>query len=295
MNIGEKIRRLRLSKLMTQADLAGDCITRNMLCSIERGAALPSLPTAVYLAGRLGVPVGFLLAEESEEFAYRKMMEFPNVKRAFSAEDFEGALALLNVSFPDTGDDEIALLRAEAEYGNAKKVFEEGHFRRAAAAFDRAMEAAERTVYDTASMRACTAVYFQYLGGISPTLSSEVLSEDEVEGARALGDAFCEYCMALDALEHGRDGEVGAYLARNGQSLYAARIAVLELMKKEDYQAAQRALEALLDHPALTVGGLLYEVFGDMEFCCRQNDDYKRAYEFSASRMNLLERLLEEA
>lgn len=295
MNIGEKIRRLRLSKLMTQAELAGDCITRNMLCCIERGAALPSLPTAVYLAGRLGVPVGFLLAEESEEFTYRKMMEFPNVKRAFLAEDYAGALALLNASFPGHEDDEIALLRAEAEYGNAKRIFGEGHFRRAAAAFDRALEAAKKTMYDTASMRACIAVYFQYLGGISPTLSSEVLSESEVEGARALGDDFCEYCMALDALEHGRSGEVGAYLSRNERSLYAARIAALELMKKEDYRAAQGALETLLDHPALTVGGLLYEAFGDMELCCRKNDDYKRAYEFSASRMNLLERLLEEA
>ena len=37
MNIGKRIRQLRLSKLMTQADLAGDQITRNMLCNIERG------------------------------------------------------------------------------------------------------------------------------------------------------------------------------------------------------------------------------------------------------------------
>ena len=63
MNVGEKIRNLRLEKLMTQADLAGDQITRNMLCTIERGAALPSLPTACYIAGRLSVPVGYLLAE----------------------------------------------------------------------------------------------------------------------------------------------------------------------------------------------------------------------------------------
>lgn len=295
MNIGEKIRRLRLSKLMTQADLAGDCITRNMLCSIERGAALPSLPTAVYLAGRLGVPVGFLLAEEGEEFPYRKMTEFPNVKRAFASGDFEGALALLNASFQNEKDDETSLLRAEAEYGSARRAFEEGHFRRAAAAFDRAMEAAGETVYDTAWMRARTAVYFRYLGGVSPTLISETLSEEEVESARAMGDEFCEYCMALDALECGRDGEVSAYLARSGQSLYAARINALTLMKKEEYGEAQKALEALLDHPALSLGGLLYEVFGDMEVCCRKNDDYKRAYEFSSSRMNLLERLLEEA
>ena len=43
MNIGEKIKRLRTAKLMTQADLVGDVITRNMLSQIENGVANPSL------------------------------------------------------------------------------------------------------------------------------------------------------------------------------------------------------------------------------------------------------------
>ena len=62
MNIGEKIRDLRVSKLMTQAELAGSQITRNMLSCIENGNASPSLSTIIYIAGRLNVPVGFLLA-----------------------------------------------------------------------------------------------------------------------------------------------------------------------------------------------------------------------------------------
>ena len=64
MNIGERIRELRISKLMTQADLAGDRITRNMLSCIENGSANPSLSTIVYIAGRLGVPAGCLLNKE---------------------------------------------------------------------------------------------------------------------------------------------------------------------------------------------------------------------------------------
>ena len=39
MEIGEKIKRLRSAKLMTQAELAGDHITRNMLSCIENGVA----------------------------------------------------------------------------------------------------------------------------------------------------------------------------------------------------------------------------------------------------------------
>ena len=41
--IGEKIKALRISKRMTQSELAGDQITRNMLSLIENGSALPSL------------------------------------------------------------------------------------------------------------------------------------------------------------------------------------------------------------------------------------------------------------
>ena len=295
MNIGKRIRQLRLSKLMTQADLAGDQITRNMLCNIERGTALPSLPTAMYLAGRLGVPVGLLLAEEGGEFPYRKMIEMPNIRRAFAAGDFTGCLSLLHSSFPAERDDELSLLCAEAEFGAARNAFDEGRFRRAAAAFDRGVTAAGQTVYDTDSLRARTAVYFRYLSGVSPTLSSDILPENEVAGARAFGDEFCEYFMALDALENGRDGEVAAYLTRQEKSLYAARIRALILMKKEEYQEAEEALEALLARPELSVGALLYEIFGDLDLCCRKNDDYKRAYEFADSRMGLLERLLEES
>lgn len=295
MNIGKRIRQLRLSKLMTQADLAGDQITRNMLCNIERGTALPSLPTAMYLAGRLGVPVGLLLAEEGGEFPYRKMIEMPNIRRAFAAGDFTGCLSLLHSSFPAERDDELSLLCAEAEFGAARNAFEEGRFRRAAAAFDRGVTAAGQTVYDTDFLRARTAVYFRYLSGVSPTLSSDILPENEVAGARAFGDEFCEYFMALDALENGRDGEVAAYLTRQEKSLYAARIRALILMKKEEYQEAEEALEALLARPELSVGALLYEIFGDLDLCCRKNDDYKRAYEFAGSRMGLLERLLEES
>ena len=67
MQIGEKIKSLRQSKLMTQSELAGTQITRNMLSTIEHGTALPSLPTALYLAERLNVPVGYLLAEGEDE------------------------------------------------------------------------------------------------------------------------------------------------------------------------------------------------------------------------------------
>ncbi|MBR6727181.1 MAG: helix-turn-helix transcriptional regulator, partial [Clostridia bacterium] len=128
MNIGQKIKQLRLSKLMTQSDLAGDHITRNMLSSIEHGSALPSLPTAMYIAERLNVPVGYLLSEGEDEFIYRKMASIANIRRAFASRDFAGCLSLL-ASFGGESDDELALLRAECEYGIGVNAFENGRLR----------------------------------------------------------------------------------------------------------------------------------------------------------------------
>ena len=53
MTIGEKIKILRAERAMTQSELAGDHITRNMLSLIESGSAQPSLATILYLASKM--------------------------------------------------------------------------------------------------------------------------------------------------------------------------------------------------------------------------------------------------
>ena len=278
---------------MTQSDLAGDHITRNMLSSIEHGTALPSLPTAMYIAERLNVPVGYLLSQGEDEFIYRKMANIANIRRAFGAGDFAGCLSLL-ASFGSETDDELSLIRAECEYGVGLTAFEGGRLRLAVAAFDRALTAAASTLFDTAWLRARVAVCFRYLMGLSSTLGSDVLDAEEIENARALGDVQVEYVMACEGLEQGHTEAADAFIARHPQSLYGQRLSALLLMRAGDYPAAQAALERLLSKDDLTLGVLLYEVFGDLEICYRKNDDYKRAYEFSGSRIGLLERLLEE-
>ncbi|MDR2531828.1 MAG: helix-turn-helix domain-containing protein [Oscillospiraceae bacterium] len=62
--LGKRIKEARLSKKMTQSDVVGGYITRNMLSQIESGAAFPSIRTLEYLSGVLGVPMSELIAEE---------------------------------------------------------------------------------------------------------------------------------------------------------------------------------------------------------------------------------------
>ena len=65
--LGMKIKETRLEKKLTQKELAGDFITRNMLSQIENDIAVPSIRTMEYIAKRLNKPVGYFIDEVTEE------------------------------------------------------------------------------------------------------------------------------------------------------------------------------------------------------------------------------------
>ena len=69
MELGEKLKQARLEAGLSQRQLCGDEITRNMLSQIENGSAQPSMATLSYLAGRLGKSVGWFLDEGAEEYS----------------------------------------------------------------------------------------------------------------------------------------------------------------------------------------------------------------------------------
>ena len=64
MELGEKIRQARVEKGLSQRQLCGDEITRNMLSQIEHGSAKPSMKTLAFLASRLEKPVSYFLDEK---------------------------------------------------------------------------------------------------------------------------------------------------------------------------------------------------------------------------------------
>lgn len=64
MTMGQRILAARLAAGLSQRELAGEEITRNMLSSLEHDSATPSVATLRYLAGRLGRPVSWFLGED---------------------------------------------------------------------------------------------------------------------------------------------------------------------------------------------------------------------------------------
>lgn len=62
--LGQKVKEARLARKMTQKELAGDFITRNMLSQIENEIATPSIRTIEYIAAMLQKPISFFMDHE---------------------------------------------------------------------------------------------------------------------------------------------------------------------------------------------------------------------------------------
>ena len=297
MNIGERIRELRISKLMTQADLAGDHITRNMLSCIENGSANPSLSTIIYIAGRLGVPAGFLLAEQGDEMAYRKMSNLSNIKKAYTTGDVQSCKSLCLSGCPEP-DDEISLLLANCDTEIAVEEFWSGKLRSSCRFFDEALSYAERTIYATDAIEAEIRVYFRFMERISHTLYSDLLDEEKALSVKS-NLIISQYLDALDALDNADTTVAEALIERldhSGKySFFAAHLQSRLLIIQKNYKQAQKALQQLLQDSDTPLNKIeLYTVLGDLEICCRENEDYKNAYRYASEKVELLEQLLQE-
>jgi transcriptional regulator with XRE-family HTH domain len=64
VNIGGKIRELRLHRKMTQSEVVEGYMTRNMLSKIENGSATPSIRTLEHISQALGVPMSYFVSGE---------------------------------------------------------------------------------------------------------------------------------------------------------------------------------------------------------------------------------------
>ena len=297
MNIGERIRELRISKLMTQADLAGDRITRNMLSCIENGSANPSLSTIVYIAGRLNVPAGFLLAEQGDEMAYRKMSNLSNIKKAYTTGDVQSCRSLCLSGCPEP-DDEISLLLANCDTEIAVEEFWSGRLRSSCRFFDEALGYAERTIYATDAIEAEIRVYFRFMERISHTLYSDLLDEEKVLRVKS-NSIISQYLDALDALDNGDTSAAEALIAQLAESgknsFFEAHLQSKLLIIQKNYKQAQKALQQLLQDSGTPLNKIeLYTVLGDLEICCREDEDYKNAYRFASEKVELAEQLLTE-
>ncbi len=296
MNIGEKIKKLRTAKLMTQSELVGNEITRNMLSRIENGTANPSLETILYIASRLNVSAGFLLAEEGDEQIYYKHQEIVGIKKAFSNREYRICRDIC-LNSESVRDDEIQMILAECNLALGIEEFNRGNLRVSCEYFDEALENREGTQYRTEYVIAVAGVYFRYMRRLSATLSSNVIDESDVNVYPALTDDFCRYATAMEMSESEGEGSV----SQEGRALmetiespnpFVLHYEARERMAAGEYAGAYEKLRRILLEEFAVPEPVLYHTFCDLEIACREIGDFKGAYEYSIDKIEFLQKLL---
>jgi len=89
MDLGGRIKAARLEAGLSQRQLCGETITRNMLSQIENGTAKPSMNTLRYLAQRLEKPVSYFLEEQAVTLPNRECVL--QARQAFAHGDAKAA------------------------------------------------------------------------------------------------------------------------------------------------------------------------------------------------------------
>ena len=288
MTIGKRIKKIRNEKAMTQSELAGTFITRNMLSLIESGNAQPSLPTIQYLAERLNVPAGILIEDDKYEYLYRRAASVENIRHAYAAENYRICLDLCQGLEGSVEDDEINLIRAECCIAIAKEEFSEGHLKHACKNFDKACEYSKKTLYNTSRIVAEAYVYCNYMQDIiSPSLFADCVDEDIVYEL-ALSDEFCRYACCF--LNKKSNIESCSELFKN--KIYDDHIKSVSAIKKGDYEIAYKLLIDILNGNNSVPSPIMYDVFKELEVCCKEIGDFKGAYEYSCNKVIMMEKFL---
>ena len=260
MELGMRLKQARLEAGLSQRQLCGDVITRNMLSQIENGSARPSMDTLRYLATQLGKPVGFFL-DEAQPIPHNQTV----LAQARQAKG-QRVLELLEAyQAPDpVFDPERYLLEVLTCLELAEEAIREQKMDYGLRLLDRAQQAGEKTPYYTRELQRRKLLLRFAAGADARSL------------AMGLPDLEPELLLrAKAALDSGDPETAAAFLdsakLREGQWHFLRGQAWEELGNYE--KAAACYLQAEAWSPQRS--------YACLERCYKALGDYKNAYEYA--------------
>jgi transcriptional regulator with XRE-family HTH domain len=260
MELGEKLKQARLEAGLSQRQLCGDVITRNMLSLIENGSAKPSMETLKILASRLGKSVSFFLEEDAVVSSNTALME--TARKCYDSGDASGVLeALKDYRQPDpVYDREKGLLETLSLLRLAEQAIEERRYPYAEELLGRAEG---ETAYCSGELQRRRLLLLGRLPGKQVSESLPSLDEElrfRAEEALTSGNIR----RAASLLEAAEEQENPRWNLLRGRIFW----------EEKNYPEAARCLHlAEKEYPKETAPLL--------ERCYREMEDYKRAYEYA--------------
>ena len=265
MTLGEKIRQARLEAGMTQRQLCGDDVTRNMLSQIENGSAQPSMGTLTRFAARLGKPVSYFLQEDAVCSPNQERMEA--AQQAVQQGAGADALEILKAyQRPDPVFDlEAQLLQRLATLQAAEAALKKGQTGYAADLLEEswsdgycagALERQRLLLLGYARPKQLRRICAQL-----PSLDAELL----LRSRAALEEGDAQRCLQL--LEAAQDRDAPEWNFLRGQ-LY---------LRAQDYGEAARCLRRAEAEYGESCAAQL-------EICYRELGDFRQAYYYACKR-----------
>ncbi len=308
--LGENIREQRQRLGLTQAELARGCdITRNMLSRIENGAALPSLPTFVALAESLRIPISALIGDPKEYLDYQLINE---MRRLHARKKYVQILELCQAQEISAQNEESAALLCEAHIERAKELYSVGRLGEALEQLDAAdVLARDHSPYIHAArdrifllrlmIEACPALS-------ESDSSAPVLSEHRDRLREVIFDrnetAIYLYCRSeLAEISNKPYSEphpdskalrmrLEPIMDGLSSKLYHGHIAAKLDMTDSDYLGAKAILTRVVSEEGDRIPpSILYELYADLELCCKCCGDFENAYKYSGARLELIKRI----
>lgn len=139
IELGKIIKEARISKKMTQSEVVGDYITRNMLSQIESGSAMPSIKTLEYLSNVLDLPFHQLITSQKED----GLSMLIKAKQFLSKKSYQEVIAMEN-DYPSQLSDEFFAIFSYAFLQLSKEALNNGDYPNAASFSQKAMEYSEK-------------------------------------------------------------------------------------------------------------------------------------------------------
>lgn len=286
MTLGEKLRRARQERGLTQKQLAGDRITRNMLSQIENDLAQPSMRTLEYLADALGVEPGWLMTQEPGGDAQTALTQARELLR-------EGAFAACLAQLEPLGGEEALLMRAVCARSLGEEALRGERFPEARSYAALALDCSTRCLYQDASLQVSAAgILARCAAADGPAAEADAAFERyrETYLRWQLGVGY-HLTLARFDLEHehiqAAEREIWsiAELPEESRAEYLilrGRIAA----KKEQYENAILYLKQAEEIEGLPKI-LRRELLMGLERCYKETEQYKLAYEYAAAQRTL--------
>ena len=265
MELGARLRQARQEAGLSQRQLCGEVITRNMLSQIENGSAKPSMQTFRYLAEQLGKPLSYFLEEEA--VISPNQQRIAAAKQAFRQGDYRQAMGILEQWKPDTIlEEERWLLMALSAIKQSALAIDEGKNAYAQTLLTQAAEAGAKTCY-----------YTEEIERQRLLLLYRARPELAIELADRLPDNLSEILLRAQAALQQEDWVRGSKILDGAAPCQNPEWNIL----RAELYFGEGEYEKAAEQFSLAREEFSFLAIQRLEQCYRELGDYKKAYEYA--------------